>query len=103
MQALTPPFLLTPRIVAIALPPEIHGVSFFYLALCTLFGYGHGLVALLAPLYVGGHRASLYGFCNLTFTAAAIATSAIFCAVYGAPAMMVSLSCYHCLCYISFS
>ncbi|MGO8847887.1 MAG: hypothetical protein ACLQFI_21665 [Methylocella sp.] len=92
LMALIPPFLLTPRIVSIALPPEIHSVSFLYLTLCSLFGYGHGLVSLLAPFYVGGHRAAFYGFCNLVATSTAIAIGAFFCSAYGALAMMASLS-----------
>lgn len=90
--ALAIPWVLTPQIVSAVLPPEIRGVSFLYLTLCCLFGYGHGLISLLMPLYVGGHRASFYGFCSLAFTAAAVAIGTFFCSTHGAIAMMASLS-----------
>jgi O-antigen/teichoic acid export membrane protein len=92
LMAIGLPFLLTPQIVSFALPPEIRSVSFFYLTLCSLFAYGHSLVSLLAPLYIGGHQASFYGFCNLAVTATAIVIGTFFCSGYGALAMMASLS-----------
>jgi O-antigen/teichoic acid export membrane protein len=84
--------LLTPKILSLVYPPEVGEISFFYVILCCLFAYGHALVNLLSPLYVGAYRASFYGLVNLAFTVFAIAIGAFFCSSYGAFAMMGSLS-----------
>lgn len=93
LMALALPFLLTPRVLSFAFPPEIRSISIFYIVLACLFAYGHALVSLLSPLYIGGHRASFYGLANLAFTAAALAIGALFCTAFGALAMMGSLAC----------
>lgn len=90
--ALLLPLLVSPAIISVAFPPGTQGISHSYVILCSLFAFGHGLVSLLAPLYIGGHMAGFYGISSLVFTTAGIAAGAALCSLFGALAMMGSLS-----------
>jgi O-antigen/teichoic acid export membrane protein len=94
------PFCISQEIVSFAFPKEAHDVSLLYISFCSYFAFAYALVALLAPLYIGARRASLYGIANLSFTLGGAAIGGLLCSGFGAPAMMGALAIMTTICAI---
>lgn len=92
------PFFLHEKIVYFAFPKDVHDVSIVYVIFCSYFAFAYALVALLAPLYIGSHRAALYGLFNLAFTLAAAVVGTLLCGKFGASAMMGALAVITTMC-----
>jgi O-antigen/teichoic acid export membrane protein len=86
------PFCGGKEILSFVFPKEVHDVSIFYVFFCSYFAFAYGLVALLAPLYIGAHRGTFYGISNLGFTVVGAGIGALLSSTLGAPAMMGALA-----------
>src|SRR5271166_3471396 len=55
------PFFVSQQILAAIFPKEVRDIPTIYLIFCSYFAFTYALIALLAPLYIGAHRASFFG------------------------------------------
>ena len=92
------PFFVSQQILAAIFPKEVHDIPTIYLIFCSYFAFTYALIALLAPLYIGAHRASFFGMSNLGFTLAGAAIGALLCLKFDASAMMGSLAVMMAIC-----
>jgi hypothetical protein len=96
----TLPFGINKSIITFAFPKEVSDLPIIYIIFCSYFAFAFAFVALLAPLYIGAHRAVFYGILNFAFTLAGVAVGALLCMRFGASAMMGSLAVMMTICAI---
>ncbi len=92
------PFFISQGILSAIFPKEVHNIPMIYIIFCSYFAFAFGLVALLAPLYIGARRATFYGVSNLGCTSAGAAIGALLCLKFDASAMMGSLAVVTMIC-----